>query len=106
MSYRLLKRMSKVELHAYLALLPSVRPCALYAHYGVDAAYFLPLKTATGLPVITQFYGHDCSSFPRRLFGLGRLYLRGLFGLGDVFLAMSEDMKRDLVALGCPRNGS
>jgi len=74
----------------------------LHYHYLVDARFLLGVKRRTGLPAIVSAYGYDVSSFPRLGRGLGRLYLRPLFSRLDCFLAMSEDMRRDLIALGCP----
>ncbi len=74
----------------------------LHFHYLVDARFFLEVKRLTGLPGIVSAYGYDVSSFPRTLFGLGRRYLEPLFREMELFLAMSEDMRRDLAALGCP----
>jgi colanic acid/amylovoran biosynthesis glycosyltransferase len=74
----------------------------LHFHYLVDGRFFLPLKRKTGLPGIVSGYGYDVSLFPKLYAGCGKYYLRPLFDVMDWFLAMSQDMKRDLVDLGCP----
>jgi colanic acid/amylovoran biosynthesis glycosyltransferase len=74
----------------------------LHYHYVTDARFLLGLQRRTGLPSIASAYGYDVSSFPRAAGGLGRRYLAATFERIDLFLAMSEDMGRDLVALGCP----
>lgn len=74
----------------------------LHFHYLTDARFLLGLQRRTGLPSLVSAYGWDVSSFPRTARGLGRRYLRPIFDRLDLFLAMSEDMRRDLVALGCP----
>ncbi len=74
----------------------------LHFHYLVDARFFLSVKRRTGLPGVVSGYGYDVSLFPRSMRGYGRRYLRPLFAEMDCFLAMSEDMKRDLVSIGCP----
>ncbi len=74
----------------------------LHFHYLVDARFFLEVKRKTGLPSVVSVYGYDVSSFPRMFGGYGRYYLRPLFDEIDLFLAMSQDMRQDLINLGCP----
>ena len=74
----------------------------LHFHYLVDARFFLPLKRLTGLPVVVSGYGYDVSSFPRAWGGYGRRYLQPIFHELDCFIAMSDDMRRSLIGLGCP----
>jgi colanic acid/amylovoran biosynthesis glycosyltransferase len=74
----------------------------LHFHYLTDARFLLGVRRRTGLPSIVSGYGYDVSSFPRLGRGLGGRYLRPLFSELDAFLAMSEDMRQDLLALGCP----
>ncbi len=74
----------------------------LHFHYLVDARCLLHLKRQTGLPAMVSAYGYDVSSFPRWYGGYGYHYLKPIFGELDLFVAMSEDMRRDMRALGCP----
>lgn len=74
----------------------------LHFHYLTDARFLLALKRRTGLPGVVSGYGYDVAGFPQMWGGLGARYLRPLFGSLDAFLAMSDDMRRDLLALGCP----
>ena len=74
----------------------------LHYHFLVDARFFLALKRQTGLPAIASAYGYDVSEFPRRWGGMGLRYLRSVFSEMDCVIAMSGDMRRDLLALGCP----
>jgi colanic acid/amylovoran biosynthesis glycosyltransferase len=60
------------------------------------------LQRRTALPALASAYGYDVSMFPRALGGLGRRYLRRVFDRLDCVLAMSEDMREDIIALGCP----
>ncbi len=76
--------------------------CLLHFHYLVDARFLLALKRLTGLPAIVSAYGYDVSSFPHALHGYGRRYLSPIFRELDCFIAMSHDMRRDLVNIGCP----
>ena len=74
----------------------------LHFHYLTDARFLLGLQRRTGLPAIVSGYGYDVSSFPGQWHGLGRRYLRPIFARLDLVLAMSEDMRRDVLGLGCP----
>jgi colanic acid/amylovoran biosynthesis glycosyltransferase len=78
------------------------RAQVLHFHFLTNARSYLSLKSRTGLPAVVSAYGYDVSLFPRRWGGLGRHYLAPLFTQVECFLAMSNDMQRDLVALGCP----
>ncbi len=74
----------------------------LHMHYLVDSRYFIDLKRRLGLPAIVSVYGYDVSRFPNRLGGYGARYLRPIWSEMDLFIAMSQDMKNDLISLGCP----
>jgi colanic acid/amylovoran biosynthesis glycosyltransferase len=76
----------------------------IHYHYGTDAGVFVKAGASTGLPSLVSFYGYDCSSFPRWYFGLGTRYLHRVFDNVDYCLAMSEDMKSDLISIGCPQD--
>jgi colanic acid/amylovoran biosynthesis glycosyltransferase len=74
----------------------------LHYHYLTDARFLLRLAQRTGLPAIASAYGYDVTLFPRQYGGLGLRYLRPVFDRLDCVLAMSEDMRDDLLSLGCP----
>jgi colanic acid/amylovoran biosynthesis glycosyltransferase len=96
------------------ALPPSIRVLERYLraedtrlvhyHYATDARFLLGLKMRLDVPSVVSAYGYDVSSFPRMWHGLGLRYLRAAFDHFDWFLAMSDDMREDLVALGCPES--
>jgi len=72
-------------------------------HYGTDCGVFYPYTRKLKVPSVVSFYGYDVSSFPKLLFGYGRKYLQNrVFSRVDKVLAMSPDMKSDLIASGCP----
>ena len=77
----------------------------LHFHYGTDAGVYYPFLKNTQIPSVVSFYGYDCSGFPRRFMGYGKRYLnRRVFPYVDKVLAMSPDMKKDLIAAGCPEH--
>ncbi len=71
-------------------------------HYLVDARFFLSLKRHTGLPALVSAYGYDVSWFPKRYWGYGNRYLKPVFNEIELFIAMSQDMKQDMISIGCP----
>ena len=80
-------------------------PDILHVHYGVDAIVYADIIREMGIPACVSFYGYDCTSFPKRFNGYGKKLLQQKVfrnpGIKAV-LAMTEDMKADLLALGCP----
>jgi colanic acid/amylovoran biosynthesis glycosyltransferase len=74
----------------------------LHFHYLVDARFFLPVLRRLKLPSVVSGYGWDVSLFPHTKFGYSYYYLQPIFQEMDLFLAMSDDMKKDLMKIGCP----
>jgi colanic acid/amylovoran biosynthesis glycosyltransferase len=73
---------------------------ALHAHYGSQGWELLPLRRATGLPLVTTFYGYDMSLLPQD--GCWRDRYIELFEMGDAFLVEGPCMQAALIRLGCP----
>ncbi|MEI6681148.1 MAG: glycosyltransferase [Bacteroidota bacterium] len=85
--------------------LRNTSPAVLHVHYGVEAILFSDVIRKMNIPAMVSFYGHDCTSFPLKYHGLGRIMLRNKVFLNPrirMITAMSPDMRADLVALGCP----
>ncbi|WP_103027261.1 glycosyltransferase [Salinibacter altiplanensis] len=74
----------------------------IHAHFGPKGYEALPLVAATGLPLITTFYGYDLSKLPRTNPAWRNRY-RMLFERGTRFLVEGGHMADCLVDLGCPR---
>lgn len=72
----------------------------IHAHFGNDGIAALKLKKQLKIPLITSFYGYDVSD---QLLVLNKFY-KNLINKGDMFLALSEDMKKDLINIGFPKN--
>jgi colanic acid/amylovoran biosynthesis glycosyltransferase len=100
--YRLLKHMTNYEQHFYFRELRALEPDLLHAHFAVDAAYFSNVWRQIHRPVIVSCYGYDVSSFPNQYLGWGRHYLQPVWRYATLILAMSKDMRADLLRLGCP----
>lgn len=102
LSYTFFKQPTRKEVNLLSDIIFSNEVKLLHFHYAVDARYFLNLKRTTKLPSIVSCYGYDVSSFAGRYLGYGKRYLRPIFSEMDIFLVMSEDMRQDLMGLGCP----
>ena len=74
----------------------------IHSHYLVDASYFNRLTKKINVPKIVSLYGYDISSFPNRFMGFGKYYFMNILKEYDYFLVMSDDMKNDLLKIGCP----
>lgn len=76
----------------------------IHVHYGPDYYVFNNVIKLSGKPSIVSFYGYDASSFQHEYWGYGKIILKKVFEAADYCLVMSEDMKSDLISLGCPEN--
>lgn len=72
----------------------------VHAHFGFMGIYILPLCRKLEIPLITHFHGLDVSALLREPFYLSRL--RNLFAKGDLFIVVSQAMRKDVEGLGCP----
>ena len=70
----------------------------IHAHFGQNGIAALKLKEKLNIPLITSFYGYDAG----RLAPIFGPYYKVLAQKGDLFLALSEDMKSDLQSYGFP----
>lgn len=97
-----IRRITKIEQKYFLKAITDSDAELIHVHFGPDAGYFLPVIKKAKLPLVVSFYGYDCSRFPKKFFGWGKLYLQKVFKYADKIIAISHDMKSDLIALGCP----
>ncbi len=100
--YRSLRVLSPPELRFYLESANRLEPALFHVHYAVDAAYFAPLISRYRVPTVVSCYGYDVSSFRRQYLGLGGRYLQRAWSSADLYLAMSTDMREDMIRAGCP----
>lgn len=101
-NYRTFRRMTNYEKQFYIRQIRALQPDVLHAHFAVDAAFFLDVCRRFTRPLIVSCYGYDVSSFPNRYLGWGRRYLQPVWKCARLILAMSNDMREDLLRLGCP----
>lgn len=72
----------------------------IHAHFGFNGYFALKIKRELNIPLITNFYGCDVSSYPRK--NKIKSDYQILFKEGDSFLVEGEHMKSLLCGLGCP----
>lgn len=104
LSYKIIRSLTKGEIKYFRNVLIANNASILHMHFCVDARYFLELAGGLNIKSVVSAYGYDVSKFPHQYWGLGARYLKPIFSNLDLFLAMSEDMKNDLIKLGCPEN--
>lgn len=77
----------------------------VHGHFGPNGVLAVALRNIGAFhpaaKIITTFYGYDVHRYPRNH---GKNVYQPLFDQGDLILALSQTMKRDLVALDCPDN--
>ncbi len=73
----------------------------IHGHFGPNGLLGAMLRETGALAggLITTFYGYDLAFYLRQ--ARGRSY-RFLFQSGDLFIAISETMRHQLIELGCP----
>ena len=76
------------------------QPAVIHGHFGLDSYRLIGLARRTQTPLLVNFYGYDVIRLPREA-GWGRRY-RKLAAAGAAFVAVSEAMRQDLIALGFP----
>ena len=74
----------------------------LHAHFGTEGYKYLKLKKNLNLPMITTFYGFDVSMMSR--IPCWKKNYAKLFQEGNLFLTEGNNMKKELIKLGCPEN--
>jgi colanic acid/amylovoran biosynthesis glycosyltransferase len=101
--YKTIKKLSKRQINIILEFICDNKVDVCHFHFGTDCGVYAPLLERLTIPSVVSFYGYDCSSFPKRFYGYGKVYLkRRVFKNITKVLAMSPDMKKDLISSGCP----
>jgi colanic acid/amylovoran biosynthesis glycosyltransferase len=104
--YRKFRILTPGVINRAVNFIRELNPAIIHVHYGVDMITFSKILEKVNIPVVVSFYGYDCTSFPKRFNGLGKYWLqKRVFrhkNLKAVF-AMSPDMEKDLLAIGCPK---
>lgn len=75
----------------------------VHAHFGQNGQVAAALRDIGAIhgKIITTYYGHDISHYIKQN---GHDVYRFLFAHGDLFIAISESMRDELIRLGCNRD--
>ena len=75
----------------------------VHAHFGQSGQIAAALRDIGAIhgKIITTYYGHDISHYIKQN---GHDVYRFLFAHGDLFIAISESMRDELIRLGCNRD--
>jgi glycosyltransferase involved in cell wall biosynthesis len=84
------------------------RPVLLHAHFALDAAFALPLRSALRIPFIVSLHGYDITYSDKKMHASsgGRLFLRrreDLFARADLFVCISEFIREKALQRGFPK---
>lgn len=97
------------DVRPYRQLLRDERPALIHAHFGVDAVYALPLARQLNVPLVTTFHGFDATTSNVSLLRSGSpawinylVFRKQLAMRGQLFLCVSEYIRRRVLALGFP----
>lgn len=88
----------------FTAELQKFRPQIIHGHYITDSVFFHPITKHMKTPKICSCYGYDVSVIPKKFGVLAKYYFEKVFKEYDLFLAMTNEMKKDLLEIGCPEN--
>ncbi len=90
-------------------VLRKLKPKLMHAHFGPDGCEAMTLAASQRLPLITTFHGYDATlkdeEFEKTLHGRRYLGRRAnLFQDGRLFIAVSDFVRRRIIAQGAPEN--
>lgn len=84
-------------------------PALVHAHFGTDGLAALPIARALGAPLVTTLHGHEIGRSRTAMLLSGRLswqryalFRARLMRGGDLFLAVSDAIRRAAIAQGFP----
>lgn len=77
-----------------------IKPLIYQAHMGFEGVRWLDFVKSTGTPLVTTFYGQDVSKLGRIPFWQKKY--TELFNYGSLFLAEGNNLRNELIKLGCP----
>lgn len=82
----------------------TITPDIIHAHFITDACLFHPFTKRVSVPKVISCYGWDVTEVPKRFKYIYKHFYKKVIAEYDYFLAMSEDMKLDLLKIGVPEH--
>jgi len=84
----------------YCKTLSKLKPDLVHAHFGPDGCKVMYACEQLHIPFVVSFYGYDLSQLITERFWQDAY--RDLFARAAGVIALSEDFRRRLLAIGCP----
>lgn len=81
-----------------------ISPDVIHAHFITDACMFHPFTKHLSVPKVCSCYGWDVTEVPLRFKYVYKYFYNKVIAEYDCFLAMSDDMKADLMKIGVPED--
>ncbi len=86
--------------HKLFDALQAIEPDLVHAHFGPAGVRMAPVAQALGCPLVVTFYGYDISELTQQPVWQARY--RSLWSSVETVTVLSDVMKGDVGALGCP----
>jgi colanic acid/amylovoran biosynthesis glycosyltransferase len=84
--------------------LPNIKPDIVHAHFITDAVVFHKVTKNLNIPKICSCYGYDVSVVPAKFKYYYKFFYKPIIEEYDLFLAMTEEMKKDMIIMGFPES--
>lgn len=81
-----------------------IKPDVVHAHFITDACVFREVTKNLKIPKICSCYGYDVSVIPVKFKYFYKHFYKPIIEEYDLFLAMTEEMKTDLMNMGFPES--
>lgn len=81
-----------------------ISPDLIHAHFISDACLFHSFTKNLSIPKVCSCYGYDVTEVPKKFKYFYKHFYDKVIKEYDYFLAMSEDMKLDLLKIGVPES--
>ena len=82
----------------------TIKPDIVHAHFITDACVFREITKNLNIPKICSCYGYDVSVIPVKFKYFYKHFYKPVIEEYDLFLAMTEEMKNDLMNMGFPES--
>ncbi|TQO38577.1 colanic acid/amylovoran biosynthesis glycosyltransferase [Arenibacter algicola] len=84
--------------------LQNIKPDIVHAHFITDAVVFHNVTKNLNIPKICSCYGYDVSVIPVKYKYFYKLFYKPIIKEYDLFLAMTDEMKNDMISMGFPKS--
>ena len=92
------------EISFFKKKLKKVKPDIIHGHFITDACVFRPVTKKVDIPKVCSCYGYDVSVIPVKFKNFYKFFYKPIIEEYDLFLAMTDEMKKDLLEMGFPEN--